>query len=224
MRKILSKYGLVMVTGLVLACVLSANADSISKLMSGKSEEIGEASILIESKATIPAARNRIINDLSGVIHDKNLREKNISAVIGAIDILGDIKAVESAPDLLDIVDYNRFWGDQKRPAGTDRIPVYLEDTPDPNNLGKHFPCVIALIKMRVPFALVVDRLRGECDSTRQECLIGILIGTEGRDTAEIIVKRAAASEKSPEAKDALESALKWFEVYDFKILIKSAL
>ena len=210
--------------GLVLSFVFTASADSdsILQLKSGKSDEIEKARVLIERKATVLAERNRIINDLGCIIQDKNMREKNISAVVGVIDILGDIQAVESVPYLLDMVNYSRYFGEQERPHGTDRIVVPLEDTPDPNNLGKHFPCVPALVKMRVPSALVVDRLREENNPTRQECFIGILIGTESRDIAEVIVKRAADFERRPEAKDALESALKWFAVYDSEILIKS--
>ena len=183
--------------------------DLESKLTSGRVEKIAQANIQIVSE------RNQIIGSLRSIIQDPLMREKNIAAVVAAIEILGDIRAVEAVPDLLDMIDYSRFWGAKKEPHLPDRIVPWLQDTPDPDELGRHFPCVTALVKTRVAHELVIAKLRCEKDDTREKCFVGVLIGTEGRDVAEFIMQSAVGREKDTEAGKALRSALNWFKVYD---------
>ena len=214
-RCVVSLLALPMIIVTTLSASGSSERDLESKLRSGRVEEIAQARALVEEKVRIVSERNQIIADLRSIIQDPVMREKNIAAVVGAIEILGDIRAVEAASDLLDMIAYNRFWGAKKEPDGIDRIPPALEDTPDPDELGKHFPCVTALVKTRVPHELIIAKLRCEKDDTRKKCFVGVLIGTEGRDVAEFIMQSAVGREKDTEAGKALRSALNWFKVYD---------
>ena len=209
-RCVVSLLALPMIIVTTLSASGSSELDLESKLTSGRVERIAQARALVGDE------RNQIIGSLRSIIQDPLMREKNIAAVVAAIEILGDIRAVEVAPDLLDMIDYSRFWGAGKEPHLPDRIVIGLQDTPDPDELGRHFPCVTALVKTRVPHELVIAKLRCEKDDTRKKCFVGVLIGTEGRDVAEFIVQSAVGREKDTEAGKALRSALNWFKVYDY--------
>ncbi|HUV05057.1 MAG TPA: hypothetical protein VMX94_08110 [Armatimonadota bacterium] len=209
-RCVVSLLALPMIIVTTLSASGSSELDLESKLTSGRVERIAQARALVGDE------RNQIIGSLRSIIQDPLMREKNMAAVVGAIEILGDIRAVEAVPDLLDMIDYNRFWGATKEPHLPDRIVIGLPDTPDPDELGRHFPCVTALVKTRVPHELVIAKLRCEKDDTREKCFVGVLIGTEGRDVAEFIVQSAVGREKDTEARKALRSALNWFKAYDY--------
>ena len=148
----------------------------------------------LELKETELKQRNELITKLLIIIKS----EENSSYIIfEAIDLLGQIRAIEASNTLLDMVD---FTG--------------LTPTSPPTPVKK-MPAVKALIMIRPPYEDILKKLTTtEYNGVKTQCYITILIGIEGAELTQHIIEKAIEKETDENNLKKLNSALNILNKY----------
>jgi hypothetical protein len=109
--------------------------DPVEKILSGDARltEEGEKEILFN--------RSQQIKRLLDIVKDTALRTKNRPAVVAAIELLGELKVAEAAPELARML----LFGEEE----DIHTPRHIMQTPPPPDISS--PAVAALIKIGIP-------------------------------------------------------------------------
>ena len=116
-----------------------------------------------------------------------------------AIEILGQIRAIEATDILLNMVDYH--------------LPIsgMYSPTTDPEGLRYRYPVVNALINIKPSYDSVINKIADVDDISCIRCYVAILIGIEGEDVCRYILKKAVEKEHTERKLSRLNSALNMF-------------
>ena len=107
--------------------------DQVKAIATGTSEE---ADLV---KTEIIQARKRTIQSLIAVVTDKKLQQEKKPAVVCAIDLLGELRAEESAPSIAELIDFSTTVNVD---APIMRLPIIG---------GRDFPAAVALARIGLP-------------------------------------------------------------------------
>lgn len=164
------------------------------KLLSGKEDQIALA------RKEILDQRTATVNMLISIIQDKNLQETNRPAVLAAACLLGNLRAPEAIPALLDIILLFEYGWYEAPPAG---VLSWVNGSPAGD----------ALIKIGLPAVNpLVMRLVSDDKSIRDPISTRYLCGFVIEDilgyhlTAQYLMKAAAEYPESSEERKRLES------------------
>lgn len=141
-------------------------------------------------KATLQQ-RKELIEKLINII----IADRDYSETFAAIDILGQIRAIETTDFLLDNVDY--------------RVPESgMFSSIDPIKLKRRYPVVKALIDIRPPNERIMKKLTNTDGINIRSCDLAILIGIEGVDVTRYIIEKTIDTESDEHKLSRLKSAL----------------
>jgi len=168
-----------------------ATADALAAIVPLKLEE------RMELHRKLQEERNHTIYGLLLVF--KELKDVSGEATVGsrlyyAVLMIGDLRAVEGAQPLLDIIDL-RFsrWGSTIAPKDRDIIQ--------------------ALVQIGKPASTkAVDYLANDKSSKRAPMYVRVIAQVEGIELGKVMVRMAADKEKDPEKKARLEAAIALFD------------
>jgi hypothetical protein len=180
----------------------NAGSDTATKLRSRSQEE------LAQGRSAISQQRDEAIAALLAIVRDATMRKENIPAVRNAVDILGEIRAMEASGDLLEMVNFHRAGGEM----GGGPLGRLWSTNPGPEELGNVYPCVRALIKIGVGAQQLIDRIRTEEHVFRQRCYVAVLRGIHGDEMALTILQKAIEKETDARKINRLKGALQFFE------------
>lgn len=128
--------------------------------------------------------REQTIDQLLAIVTDEKLQENNREKVIKAIQALGSLKAIQAAPELVELIDYQRDREDVIRTKGHRGIP----------SPRKVYPAMDALMKMGKPVLPIVIHalLKKERDNTfkRNVRVLNFRILDEKRENVNEFIRR----------------------------------
>jgi len=127
--------------------------------------------------------RARLVAELRAIVADKKMQVERLPTVVNAIRLLGDLRAMEAVPKLLEMILFDRVHG---LPPFQFIIRSPAPATLDPAKMSHEYPCVGALIEIRPPIRMLLQKL-----SRRpfHEHYLAVLIGMEGKFLARAILK-----------------------------------
>jgi hypothetical protein len=155
-----------------------------------KNEKYNE---LLQLKESTIKQRNEVIEYLLNIIKsDKH----NYNDTFAAIDILGQIRAIEATDILLDMVDY-------KLPIAGMSLPSL-----DPIQSGKRYPVVKALVNIRPKYENILKKIQNENNLSTRRCYIAVMVGVEGVDISRYLIEKAIKKETDRDKLSRLSAAL----------------
>jgi len=160
---------------------------------------------LRKAKQTVLKDRAKLVGELMSILKDKLLTRDNVPATVNAIELLGEIRALEAAPLLFDMIRYRRYTG-LKTPATVSRP---ITDTIELEEMAKDFPCVKALAQIGVPSKDILSRIPKAASIQHLQAYTSVLLGSEGPDVTVAILKKAIETASVDRDKEALGAALK---------------
>jgi len=130
------------------------------------------------------AQRNDLIKQCVDILKTD---EYKYSVTFAAIDLLGQIRAIEATDLLFAMVDRDRC---QYTVGGRCSVITTI-----PEQAVRRYPVVKALIQIRPPHQSVVKRIRDVGNNIEPRCYVAILIGTQGVELSRYILEKEIEAE-----------------------------
>jgi hypothetical protein len=189
-------------TSLILLLLFHTTFSKINAIASGNTSYSGQSlpddrrissEDILKLKETTIQQRDDLIKYLLNTIKSNKGR---YDITFAAIDIMGQIRAIDAADYLLDIIDY--------------RLPFMSMSLPsiDPNNSGKLYPVVKALVSIRPAYENILNKVQNENSIIKIRCYIAVIVGVEGLEVSRYLFKEAVKKELDYQKKDKLTLAL----------------
>jgi hypothetical protein len=185
--------------------VMASNKASIDSFIS-KPTSFAEFEIelekLVKLKETTIQQRTELIKQLSNIVKDPNSRSYS-PILYKAVEIMGDIRAIEAIDILLDIVVGQSNINDMPiTSAGSSSTQLNVSE------LIRRYPPIGPIIKIHPPYQNLIKRLKNEDRVDREVLYSAILLGSEGTDVSQFLIEKAIKEETETRKIERLKSSL----------------
>jgi len=174
-----------------------------------------ESRVPAESRRVTRQEHDQMVEKLSKM-KEEALKERNVlveqcvdilktgeykyGGTFAAIDLLGQVRAIEAADFLLGMADHDR--------CGVSVGGMCSGSTTIPEVAVQRYPVVKALIQIRPPHQSIIERIRNDDYAVRVRCYVAILIGTQGVELSRYILEKEIEAETDERVSYRLKVAL----------------
>ena len=191
-----SRLGLILLCAgvqlLVGGCRKQKEAAAVRKLLSKDMEQIAEGRDYLLAAGRTKSSTARLIN----LIEDKENRTENQNGVEVTMFILGEMKAEEAVPVLVEHIGYPHYCTPGEGPAGGAPGFGYGQMVRRLSEYQRIFPAVEALTKIGEPcLDEVASGLRATKSIDGAKPYLAVLVGLKGRDSVVGMLENAVEEE-----------------------------